>query len=169
MRRLPAKKGGVKNRYPQCGVCSMDAGVKTLCSWCSITKEHFAKVLKPLKLSNALRGCVAGLLAEVDAAHRDAIDGLEDEVGMWRGLWCDKPEDRLYHAKDRTWWARLHGKDWAKHEKAAKKGLCASPEHATPYAADPPPEIMVLVRAARKVKRKDAALKDALASYEGIK
>jgi hypothetical protein len=23
-----------------------------------------------------------------------------------RRIWCDQPEDRLYHAKDKTWWKR---------------------------------------------------------------
>lgn len=23
-----------------------------------------------------------------------------------RAIWCDQPEDRLWHAKDRTWWRR---------------------------------------------------------------
>ena len=44
-----------------------------------------------------------------------------------RAIWCDKPEDRLYHAEDRTWW--LRGTDQA------------------PHRADPPPELVRMAKA----------------------
>lgn len=31
---------------------------------------------------------------------------LRSEVLSWRSLYLDQPEDRLYHAKDDTWWSR---------------------------------------------------------------
>lgn len=31
---------------------------------------------------------------------------LQNEVIMWRRCYLDQPEDRLYHAKDKTWWYR---------------------------------------------------------------
>lgn len=34
------------------------------------------------------------------------VDELRSEVLKWRGLYLDQPEDRLYHAKDDTWWCR---------------------------------------------------------------
>jgi hypothetical protein len=34
------------------------------------------------------------------------IDDLRRENAMWRSCYLDKPEDRLYHASDDTWWQR---------------------------------------------------------------
>ena len=31
---------------------------------------------------------------------------LAEEVGKWRRLYLDKPEDRLWHDSDKTWWTR---------------------------------------------------------------
>lgn len=33
-------------------------------------------------------------------------DLAREELAKERSIWCDKPEDRLYHAEDRTWWRR---------------------------------------------------------------
>lgn len=79
-----------------------------------------------------------------------AIRDVFHEVDMWRALWCDKPEDRLYHAADRTWWRRKYKK---------------SDRPYSPYRADPPPEIMLIVRAARKLPRKSKALQNALSYF----
>lgn len=35
------------------------------------------------------------------------IAELRSEVRQWRSLYLDQPEDRLYHAKDDTWWTRI--------------------------------------------------------------
>jgi hypothetical protein len=80
---------------------------------------------------------------------------LRFEVDAWRSLWCDQPEDRLYHAKDRTWWKRLYG--------PTNQGHGDSPY--SPYGADPPPEIMLIVRAARKLKHRDSKLAEALSHF----
>lgn len=34
------------------------------------------------------------------------IEELEEENRRWRALYLDKPEDRLWHDADGTWWAR---------------------------------------------------------------
>jgi hypothetical protein len=31
---------------------------------------------------------------------------LAEEVSKWRRLYLDKPEDRLWHDSDKTWWTR---------------------------------------------------------------
>lgn len=36
----------------------------------------------------------------------DYAKGLERKLARERATWCDKSEDRLYHAADRTWWRR---------------------------------------------------------------
>jgi hypothetical protein len=36
----------------------------------------------------------------------ELIEKLLDEVALWRRCYLDKPEDRLYHASDKTWWRR---------------------------------------------------------------
>ena len=33
-------------------------------------------------------------------------DRIRKELAAERSLWCDKPDDRLYHAADGTWWMR---------------------------------------------------------------
>lgn len=38
--------------------------------------------------------------------HGKEIKALQTEVLRWRSLYLDKPEDRLYHASDNTWWRR---------------------------------------------------------------
>ena len=40
-----------------------------------------------------------------DDVFHDARE-LERELAAERATWCDKPEDRLYHAEDQTWWRR---------------------------------------------------------------
>lgn len=76
---------------------------------------------------------------------------LINEVSMWRSLWCDQPEDRLYHAKDRTWWRRM------------LDGFQARPY--APRLAAPPPEIMRIVRAARKIKNLSRVLRKDLSYF----
>lgn len=41
-------------------------------------------------------------VAALEAAYAKALADLEHE----RSVWCDKPDDRLYHAADGTWWRR---------------------------------------------------------------
>jgi len=53
-----------------------------------------------------------------------------------RAIWCDKPEDRLYHAEDRTWWRR--GTDNA------------------PHRASPPPEVVMVAKALVRFTREGA-------------
>ena len=31
---------------------------------------------------------------------------VRNQLHHERRIWCDRPEDRLYHAKDETWWYR---------------------------------------------------------------
>ena len=42
------------------------------------------------------------IMPEIEAFARR----LERELAAERATWCDKPEDRLYHAEDQTWWRR---------------------------------------------------------------
>ncbi len=37
---------------------------------------------------------------------RDQVFGAAAQAQIMDSLFCDQPEDRLYHAKDRTWWRR---------------------------------------------------------------
>jgi len=83
------------------------------------------------------------------------IRELRFEVDAWRSLWCDQPEDRLYHANDRTWWKRIYGH--------TNQGHGNRPY--SPCGADPPPEIMLIVRAARKIPRKSKDLQAALSYF----
>jgi hypothetical protein len=42
-----------------------------------------------------------------DAVRKDCtIQALRTELDRWKNCYLDKPEDRLYHASDRTWWRR---------------------------------------------------------------
>jgi len=36
----------------------------------------------------------------------DEIKRLRSELKIQKSVWCDKPEDRLYHHEDKTWWRR---------------------------------------------------------------
>lgn len=36
----------------------------------------------------------------------ETLTSLQNEVAMWRRLYLDKPEDRLWHDSDKTWWSR---------------------------------------------------------------
>lgn len=36
--------------------------------------------------------------------------GVRAELQMEQDIYCDKPEDRLWHASDRTWWKRVNGR-----------------------------------------------------------
>lgn len=36
----------------------------------------------------------------------DYVAETEHSLALERSVWCDKPEDRLYHASDGTWWRR---------------------------------------------------------------
>jgi hypothetical protein len=56
-----------------------------------------------------------------------SIYALAHALAHERSIWCDKPEDRLYHAEDRTWWKR--GQDGA------------------PHRASPPPEVARMAKA----------------------
>jgi hypothetical protein len=58
---------------------------------------------------------------------RTQLGEAENALLRERMIWCDKPEDRLYHAEDRTWWRR--GTDGHAHR------------------ADPPPIVLRLARA----------------------
>lgn len=56
----------------------------------------------------------------------DVVASLAEEVLRWRRLYLDQPEDRLYHAKDGTWWTRRDD---------THLGMGAL------YSAPPPPEV----------------------------
>ena len=49
------------------------------------------------------------------------IERILAEINVWRDKvrfsdsCCDKPEDRLYHAADKTWWKR-EGMEWKRSE-----------------------------------------------------
>lgn len=74
--------------------------------------------------------------------HEEEIARLRDEVSRWRRLYLDKPEDRLYHASDRTWWRR---------------------DDAHPYGAgtlvraEPPPETVALLAIAEAAEKLDTS------------
>lgn len=106
-----------------------------------------ASVRRVLKVNNPDPNNLIGMLILLVNSIKESAY----EVNMWRSLWCDQPEDRLYHAKDRTWWRRYYGPD--------PRGTY------TPYGTDPPPEIMLIVRAARKLSRKSPDLKKALSYF----
>jgi len=60
-------------------------------------------------------------------SERKKVEKLEMDLAMERAIWCDKPEDRLYHAADRTWWRRAPSGD--------------------PVRAAPPPEVVRIAKA----------------------
>jgi len=41
------------------------------------------------------------------AIQQEATKSAEAKLKRERSVWCDQPEDRLYHASDRTWWKRV--------------------------------------------------------------
>ena len=86
-------------------------------------------------------------LAAHDQRQAEAeIQRLRNELAQERATWCDKPEDRLYHAADQTWWARRGGR---------------------PVGAPPPDEVVVLARALLEFSR-DAVGSAAFSTAERV-
>jgi len=74
-----------------------------------MTRKKKALVFDQVLLKK-LRAKVCDRLEPLDVETQGelikALDAANHEIMMWRGLWCDQPEDRLWHDKDRTWWKR---------------------------------------------------------------
>lgn len=45
------------------------------------------------------------MLDAIDPSAEEVV-AMAKEIQRWRMLYLDQPEDRLYHAKDNTWWRR---------------------------------------------------------------
>lgn len=111
--------------------------------------------LKKLKLSKEVQNILFDMKVELHEAYEEAFESQKNTIRMWERLYLDRPEDRLWHAKDRTWWKRLHGKEKILRNKAEKEYLestfgtkvkgISEPEYSL-YRADPPPEIKALAR-----------------------
>lgn len=113
----------------------------------SVSDEYLRKLADALRRrgSEALpRGITAMGLAELVDDLREA----REENGMWRSLWCDKPEDRLWHDADRTWWGRAFDGDG----RPLKNGRAYSP-----FGRDPPRAIAELYAAVRALLDKEFA------------
>ncbi len=83
--------------------------------------------------ATALRDRIADLEAQIaDARRRQAQ--AEDTLAAERRIYADSPEDRLFHAKDSSWWRRKADGSLVRAEPPA--GLCA-PRHA-PHTEAPP-------------------------------
>lgn len=105
-------------------------------------------------LPSTLDGAIADIvflrkeLQKYFAATYDSAKDLRDEVARWRRLYLDKPEDRLWHASDNTWWTRkddtLYGVG----------GL---------FAAEPPEPVKKLMKAHARLVKSNAALRAQLA------
>jgi hypothetical protein len=67
---------------------------------------------KHYDLPHDLSGAIADIVALREEVQRlfektyDSATELRAENARWRRLFLDKPEDRLWHDSDRTWWAR---------------------------------------------------------------
>lgn len=79
------------------------------------------------------------VVGKIVADYKGAIADLRRQVERERLVWCDKPEDRLYHAADGTWWMRAAG------------DRCVS--------ADEPPEVAKLRQQITALRRRGDAWK----------
>jgi DNA-binding ferritin-like protein len=112
---------------------------------CAVVEKINAQLVDDLKASEAWREDLATELQR----YKDVIDEyqavlelvtktrnqIESDLARERSTWCDKPEDRLYHAEDGTWWRR--------------------DEHGACKRADPPAELTEAVRV-RKIAESEA-------------
>jgi hypothetical protein len=84
------------------------------------------------------------------ALLRTLLESVESALAHERAIWCDKPEDRLYHAEDQTWWER--------------------DEEGEPHRAEPPLGVsqvaMALLRFTREGVNDEAAYEAALRLIE---
>jgi len=72
---------------------------QVLWQWLKEGRVHF-KVFKGI-----LDGMADHQSAKIAKLEKD-LKKAEWDLQTERDLWCDKPEDRLYHAADKSWWQR---------------------------------------------------------------
>lgn len=99
-------------------------------------------------MDDELRDKVSHLLNMTQDERKAALIGLvravlddAEDLRRWKALFLDKPEDRLYHAADGTWWRRMDRKDGA-------------PRDGYLVAAEPPPPIAKLEREVKRLRAK---------------
>lgn len=107
--------------------------------------KELRAAVKALKLSKEVQDILVSIKVELHDAYEEQFESLQGVIKMWERLYLDRPEDRLWHAKDRTWWKRLHGT--AKMSRQKFEGVDIIPEYSL-YRADPPPEIRALIKSA---------------------
>jgi hypothetical protein len=121
--------------------------------------KSLRRALKKLKLSKEVQNILFEMKVELYDLYDESFKHLQDTIKMWERLYLDKPEDRLWHAKDGTWWKRLHGAEKVSHQKMeehyqkvqfGKKVKAVLPEYGL-YRASPPPEIHAVIFSAHLV------------------
>lgn len=115
--------------------------------------KRFRSSMKKLKISKASQEILFDIKNEMVDAYEESFNSFQEQLRMWERLFLDRPEDRLWHAKDRTWWKRLHGAEKISHQKMeehyqkaqfGKKVKATIPEYSL-YRASPPPEIHAVI------------------------
>lgn len=106
-------------------------------------KRYLKKVISRLKLSKKVKDTLFEIALEIEGAWTDYVSKLKLDLTAWESLFLDKPEDRLWHASDKTWWRRLTPAE-------AKKG--GYPKWHL-VSADPPPALKQVLDAVENLKR----------------
>jgi hypothetical protein len=86
---------------PHASICSVSPG---------LVRQGYCEFFRDRALAVKAHHRVSGttLTALCDAA---ALDAALAALAMERRIWCDQPDDRLYHASDKTWWRRRWNAD----------------------------------------------------------
>lgn len=109
-------------------------------------KRGLQKSVKKLKLSTKVADLLVKIGTELHEAYMEQLEAQDNTIQAWERLYLDQPEDRLYHAKDKTWWRRMHGT-----EKEFLKATRPDHKEYNLYRAEPPEEVMRLAKAAHAV------------------
>lgn len=100
-------------------------------------KKQLSKMLSRLKLKGASKEALEAIAVELRSIYVETLQKLSQELTHVNRLYLDKPEDRLWHASDKTWWRRLAVEESPKGDFDFDL-----------FKAPPPPEIEELILAA---------------------
>jgi hypothetical protein len=68
--------------------------------------EFFRDRVEATKVHGRIPGATLTPLCDAGA-----LDAALRALAMERRIWCDQPDDRFYHASDKTWWRRRWNAD----------------------------------------------------------
>lgn len=105
-------------------------------------RRYLQRLINRMKLSKKVKDILLEIALEIEGAWVDYTSKLKLDLVAWESLFLDRPEDRIWHASDKTWWRRLTPEE-------AKKG--GFPKWHL-VAADPPPAIKQVMDAVAGLK-----------------